>query len=71
MSFSDGPENVQIEGPSKINFEQNLTLTTVNSCNDTCQTMNHITERTSSVVHQVTVTGINKVFVAAIHLQKC
>ena len=102
MSFSDGPENVQIEGPSKIDFEQNLTLTcsaesepsasytwTLNgteihnssvftkvftgfsdSGNYTCQAMNHITGRSSSAVHQVTVTGTNKVFVAAIHLQK-
>ena len=102
MSFSDGPENVQIEGPSKIDFEQNLKLTcsaeseppasytwTLNgteihnssvftkvftgfsdSGNYTCQAMNHITGRSSSAVHQVTVTGTNKVFVAAIYLQK-
>ncbi|XP_030251042.1 carcinoembryonic antigen-related cell adhesion molecule 6-like [Sparus aurata] len=90
MIVNYGPENVQIEGPSKIDSGKTLTLTcsaesepsasytwTLNgteihsssvftkvisgfsdSGNYTCQAMNHITERTSSAVHQVTVTGI-------------
>lgn len=89
FSFSDGPENVQITGPSEIEEKQTLTLTctaestpsasyiwTLNwteihnssvftkditdssdSGNYTCKAMNNITERTSSVVHGLTVKG--------------
>ena len=89
VCFSDGPENVGITGPDKIDFEQTLELTctaesepsasytwTLNgteihnssvftkvftelsdSGKYACKAMNHITGRTSSAVHQVTVTG--------------
>ncbi|KAM8734991.1 cell adhesion molecule CEACAM5-like isoform 1-T1 [Acanthopagrus schlegelii] len=89
MVVNYGPENVQIEGLSKIDFEQTLELTcsaesepsasytwTLNgteihnssvftkvitelsdSGKYTCKAMNNITGRTSSVVHQVTVTA--------------
>uniref|UniRef100_A0A671WB44 Ig-like domain-containing protein n=1 Tax=Sparus aurata TaxID=8175 RepID=A0A671WB44_SPAAU len=90
MIVKYGPENVQIKGPSKIDFGKTLTLTcsaesepsatytwTLNgteiysssvftkvitelsdSGSYTCQAMNNIAERTSSAVHQVTVTAI-------------
>ncbi|XP_030250467.1 carcinoembryonic antigen-related cell adhesion molecule 1-like [Sparus aurata] len=93
MIVKYGPENVQIKGPSKIDFGKTLTLTcsaesepsatytwTLNgteiysssvftkvitelsdSGSYTCQAMNNIAERTSSAVHQVTVTGTKMV----------
>uniref|UniRef100_A0A671WH36 Ig-like domain-containing protein n=1 Tax=Sparus aurata TaxID=8175 RepID=A0A671WH36_SPAAU len=99
MIVNYGPENVQIDGPSKIDFGKTLTLTcsaesepsasytwTLNgteihnssvftkvitglsySGNYTCQAMNNITERRSSAVHQVTVTGNKIPLIASIH----
>lgn len=96
VCFSDGPENVQITGPSEIHLNQTLTLIcsaestpaasytwTLNgteirnsavfikvitklsdSGKYTCKARNIITEKTSSAVHGLTVTGTKMVLIA-------
>ena len=102
ICFSDGPENVQITGPSEVHVGKSFTLTCsadstpsatytwklngteIHNSTDftknnadlsdsgsyTCQAMNSITERTSTAVHGLSVTGTEMVLIVDVGITR-